>query len=572
MPGRARGWAEIALGGLVEGLVAERALDLDPAVVRVEPARAGAEAPLRVDLRRLGFPRAQQACDDLADALAAHPGIAKAVSAPPGVFVAPTVELLVEHVAAAIAEHGPYTPRPIDAAPPNLAFTFSDPNMNKPLHLGHFRNMVIGMSVTRLLQSQGSPVDVQALHSDMGIHIAQAVVGYLRWGEGRTPEETGEKTDHFVGRFYARFHEESARERERDRADEDEPTDLEREAAALLQRMLAGDAEALAVNRRITDWVEAGVATTYERVDCAFDHIWRERETTHLGVEAVRAAVERGRCLVREDTSVYLDLSDRGLSEVTLLRSDGTPVVYTQWMGVDVARYPGRPYDHILQMSGQEWAPGELVYTEVARELGGDWVDKWTHFYYGMVTLTGGKMSSRAAGSTVLVDDLLDDLEAWFGGGPGAVTAAAALTRFHFLLPKRLRDVVYSDEELRARTLPVLARIMSALAAAEHGPYGEEANDRLSAEALLLDLNGFPRLAQTAAQRLEPEYVARYLVDVAADVDACLRSGALGPTAGAAAAVTMRTAFGLLNVELPERLGDLPPALLEPPMAAQPAG
>ena len=567
VPGRARGWAEHALADLVAELDDE--LGLDPAAVSVEPAKAGAKAPFRVDLRRLGRD-APPACERLAEVLRARNDIVVAEAAPPGVFVLPTVGFLSTRLASAVVELGPYPPRPPEVRPPTLAFTFSDPNMNKPLHLGHFRNNVIGMSVTRLLQAQGSPVDIQALHSDWGIHIAQAVLGWLLWGGGASPESAGMKSDHFVGSFYARFHQESARQREVAGGDEDEPTELEREAAALLQRMQDGDPEAVEANTRITDWVEAGVAATYERIDCVFDHIWRERQTTHLGVQAVRDALARGVCIRRDDTSVYLDLSDRGLGTVTLLRSDGTPVVYTQWFGVDLARYPGRPYDHILQMSGQEWAPGETVYTEVARDLGGDWVGKWTHFYYGMVTLTGGKMSSRAAGSTVLVDELLDELVAWFGDKGDGERAAAALTRFHFLAPKRLKDVVYNHETLVGETLPVLRRVLLALAAAEDRTgtggaedAGEEPADVDTAQALLLQLNGFPRLTQTAAQRLEPEYVATYLVDLAGDVEACLRKDALTSRLAGAAAVTLRAAFELLNVDLPERLSDLPPVLLE---------
>ena len=568
VPGRARGWAEHALDDLVAELVAAHGLDLDPAAVSVEPAKAGAKAPFRVDLRRLGRD-APPACERLAEVLRARDDIVVfAEAAPPGVFVLPTVGFLSSRLAAAVAEHGPYPPRPPEARPPTLAFTFSDPNMNKPLHLGHFRNNVIGMSITRLLQSQGSPVDIQALHSDWGIHIAQAVLGWLLWGEGATPESTGMKSDHFVGGFYARFHQEGARQREAAGGDGDTPTELEREAAALLQRMQDGDPDAIEANTRITDWVEAGVAATYERIDCVFDHIWRERQTTHLGVGAVLDALERGVCIRRDDTSVYLDLSDRGLGTVTLLRSDGTPVVYTQWFGVDLARYPGQPYEHILQMSGQEWAPGETVYTEVARDLGGDWVEKWTHFYYGMVTLTGGKMSSRAAGSTVLVDELLDELAASFGDTGDGERAAAALTRFHFLAPKRLKDVVYDQELLLGETLPVLRRVLVALAAAEERAAAaedddEEPGDVDTAQALLLQLNGFPRMAQTAAQRLEPEYVATYLVDLAGDVEACLRKDVLTPRLAGAAAVTIRSAFQLLNVDLPHRLADLPPVLLE---------
>jgi arginyl-tRNA synthetase len=556
VPGRARGWVEHALDDLARELLP----DLDPALVAVEPAKAGAKAPFRVDLRRLGKD-APPACERLASALRERDDVVLAEAAPPGVFVLPAIGFLNERLARGVAEHGPYPPRPPEATPPRLAFTFSDPNMNKPLHLGHFRNMVIGMSVTRLLQCQGSPVSIQALHSDWGIHIAQAVLGWLKWGEGATPESTGMKSDHFVGSWYARFHQEKARQQEA-AGDEEALTDVEREAFALLQRMQDGDQEAIEANTRITDWVEAGVAVTYERTDCTFDHIWRERRTTHLGVQAVHDGLAAGVCKQRDDTSIYLDLSDRGLGEVTLLRSDGTPVVYTQWYGVDLARYPGRPYDHILQMSGQEWAPGETVYTEVARDLGGDWVEKWTHFYYGMVTLTGGKMSSRAAGSTVLVDDLLDDLVAWFGNKGDGERAAAALTRFHFLAPKRLKDVVYDHETLVGETLPTLRRVLVALAAAEEGAYGSEPADTETAQALLLRLNGFPRMAQTAAQRLEPEYVVTYLVELAGDLDACLRKGGVTAGVARAAAVTIRAAFQLLNVD-PDRLRDLPPVLLD---------
>lgn len=584
--GRARGWAEVALEDLVARVVAEQGLDLGGggAAITVEPARAGARGAFRVDLRGAGGQGdLTTVCRDLATALERHAdNVASAVPAPPAVFLTPTVAFLVREVADAVVHRSPFPPRPAAAEPPFLAFTYNDPNMNKPLHLGHFRNIVIGMSITRLLEAQGSKVDAQALHSDWGIHVAQAVAGYLRWGDGATPESAAAKSDHFVGRFYARFHQENARQREAagaaggdDGGDtgDAEPTELEREAAALLRRMQASDEGAIRVNRMVTDWVEAGVAATYDRVGCVLDHIWRERETTSLGVDAVRAAVERGRCVTREDTSVYLDLSDRGLSPVTLLRSDGTPVVHVQWLGVDLARYPNSGFDHILQMSGQEWAPGEIVYTEVARELGGDWVGRWTHFYYGMVTLAGGKMSSRAAGSTVLVDDLLDELADWFGRDcedrAACEFAALALARFHYLTPKRLKDVVHDHDVLVGRTRATLARVLSALAAAEAGSSADGAGtagagaDAAATEALLLQLNGFARLAQTAAQRLEPEYVVSYLVETGGAVDACLRAGGLDASTAAAAAVVLRAAFRLLHIDLPEQLSTLPPTLLD---------
>lgn len=552
VPGRARGWAELALDDVLgaDGL-------------SVEPARPGSPGAFMANLRQAAGTQADAACHALVKALGSRDDIAQAVAKPPMAFVTPRPEFLHEAVAKSIVTHGPLPPHP--GRPPNLAFTYSDPNMNKPLHLGHYRNIVIGMSVTRLLEAQGSTVDEQALHSDWGIHIAQAVLGYLKWGEGATPESTGIKSDHLVGRFYARFHQENAPFKD---AAGDEPTALDKEAAALLQRMADGDPEASNANALVTGWVEAGVAATYHRLDCHFDHIWRERKTTELGVAAVHRAVKRGRCITRDDTSVYLDLSDRGLSPVTLLRNDGTPVVHVQWLGVDLARYPGSPYDHILQMSGQEWAPGEIVYTEVARELGGDWIDKWTHFYYGMVTLAGGKMSSRISGSTILIDELLDDLAAWFGrhhDDPAACELAAqALTRFHFLAPKRLKDVVYDHDVLVDATRRLLATVLAALA---------KADDRRDAptagtEELLLQLNAFPRLAQTAAQRLEPEYVVSYLVDVAEAVERCVATEGLGGTVASATSTVMRTSFGLLAIDLPERLSTLPAALLDPTAAA----
>src|SRR5688500_1639909 len=183
-----------------------------------------------------------------------------------------------------------------------------------------------------------------------------------------------------------------------------------------------------------------------------------------------------------------------------------------------------------------------------------------------MVTRSGGKMSSRAAGSTVLVDNLLDELVAWFGDKGDTELAAAALTRFHFLAPKRLKDVVYDRELLVDETLPALRRVLVTLAAAEDraGATADvEPGDEESLQALLLQLNAFPRMVQTAAQRLEPEYVVTYLGELTGDLDTCLRKGALVPGVAAAAAVTIRTSFQLLNVDLPDRLTDLPAALLD---------
>lgn len=407
---------------------------------------------------------------------------------------------------------------------------FSDPNLNKPLHLGHLRNNFVGMAISRMLELAGAHVSRSAMHSDWGIHICQAAAAYLTYGNGATPASTGTKPDHFVGSQYARFHHENVAQRRQagvDGSDMDASgpvTPLERRAVALLRDAAAGDVAAASVIEQMTAWCQAGVTETYGRIGTDLVP-YRERPTTERGVRAVHAALASGHCRRRADGSVYLDLTAAGLGEPTLLRSDGTPVVFVQWFGLDIGRYGDNRFDRMVQIGGNEWKPGQAVYRALLECLGADWLPRWKSIHYGMVNLRDGKMKSRT-GSVVDADSLLDELVGEVRAGTmlegtsgDAENLALGVLKYFLLRHRRGHDVTFERKALSGEAARRFGDVLNLRATcADAGAVGppEEPGWEGEHRQLLLHLSQFGAHLDRALAEFDPALMARFLDELVA--------------------------------------------------------
>ena len=298
---------------------------------------------------------------------------------------------------------------------------FSSPNTNKPLHLGHIRNNLLGMTVSNLLEAQGDEVVRANLVNDRGIHICKSMLAYERFGDGQTPESTGTKGDLFVGNFYVRFdreqHAEKARtvarlKQEGVTAEEDierladERSTLLADVRDMLRRWEAGDPEVRALWKRMNGWVYDGFERTYERLGIGFDHTYHESETFELGRQTVLDALERGICEQGEDGAVFVDMTDEGLDRKMLLRSDGTSLYITQDIGTAQLKQRDHGLDRSIYVVGSEQDYHFQVLFKTLAKMGFDWAAGCQHLSYGMVFLPEGKMKSRE-GKVVDADDLM---------------------------------------------------------------------------------------------------------------------------------------------------------------------
>lgn len=551
-----RGMSEVLHGRARGGEVPAE----EVAAVRFEACPRSKVGDVRLDLQPLlgeGAATAER-CQEAARELSSLPEVEQATAVPPRVYVLSDLGFLRECVTEAVLRQRETFGSGDEGGGRKALVSFSSPNANKPLHLGHLRNNVVGMSLASLFAARGWRALRGEVVSDWGVHICQAMLAYQLWGEGTAPEQSGEKSDHFVGRFYVRFHEES----------ETDPS-LEAKATALLERMEAGDQELLALNSRITKWAEKGIRKTYKRLGTSLDLIFREGDTRDVGKKVVAEALASGRCQRRDDGSVYVDLGGE-MGEVTLLRRDGTPVVYTQLLGFHVSRFKTHPFDLCPTLLGREWEAGANVVDETLRRCGHDFVERIERVHYGMVRLQEGRMKSRD-GTTVSADSLLDRAtvrlsEVWSadrGGAPigddkeACRRLAVGVVKYLFLSVKRMKDVLYDEEVLWDRALGRFATVVHALAWAE-GAGGPAAVPPSEAELrkLLNHINGFPALVHQACDEREPAFVVRFADELCNHVRAC-RYG-LDAGARESVGVVLRRCFDLLNIELPPSLESLP--------------
>ncbi|MDY3850953.1 MAG: arginine--tRNA ligase [Bullifex sp.] len=303
-----------------------------------------------------------------------------------------------------------------------IMIEFSCPNTNKPLHLGHMRNDSLGMSVSELLKANGAEVEKVNLINNRGVHICKSMWAYKTFGGDETPESTGEKGDHFVGRYYVRYAQyekeyvaaaleacgstdEKVREEVKARATEE----AGREPQAMLRKWEDGDPETVALWEKMNKWTLDGLAESYRNMGISFDRYYYESNTYRLGKSEVMKGVESGVFYRESDGSVQVDLTDIGLDKKVLLRKDGTSIYITQDLGTAVSRHEDYPFDSLIYVVASEQQYHFKVLFRCLKLLGYSWADELHHLSYGMVNLPNGRMKSRE-GTVVDADDLLKNL------------------------------------------------------------------------------------------------------------------------------------------------------------------
>ena len=304
----------------------------------------------------------------------------------------------------------------VDANASPVVIEYSSPNTNKPLHLGHIRNNLLGWSVSQLLTANGRNVKKVNLVNDRGIHICKSMLAWQHFGNGETPESTGMKGDHLVGKYYVEFdkhYKEEIRQMMDDGIDEEQAkkeAPLMVEAQKMLKRWEEGDNEIRALWKKMNGWVYAGFDETYKKMGVGFDKIYYESNTYLLGKELVQKGLDMGVLFRKEDGSVWCDLTDAGLDQKLLLRKDGTSVYMTQDLGTALLRHNDFDADQLIYVVGNEQDYHFQVLKIILGRLGFDWADKVYHLSYGMVELPNGKMKSRE-GTVVDADDLIEEME-----------------------------------------------------------------------------------------------------------------------------------------------------------------
>lgn len=320
----------------------------------------------------------------------------------------------------AISADEHYGERKAGADAPLVMIEYSSPNTNKPLHLGHVRNNLLGWSLAQIMEANGNRVVKTNIVNDRGIHICKSMLAWLKWGNGETPETSGKKGDHLIGDYYvafdkhyreevkeleAKFKAEGMTDEEAEKKAKDEAP-LIKEAHDMLVKWEANDPEVRALWEKMNSWVYAGFDETYKALGVGFDKIYYESQTYLKGKAKVEEGLEKGLFFRKDDNSVWADLSDEGLDQKLLLRSDGTSVYMTQDIGTAEMRFNDYPIDKMIYVVGNEQNHHFQVLSILLDRLGFKWGKELVHFSYGMVELPNGKMKSRE-GTVVDADDLI---------------------------------------------------------------------------------------------------------------------------------------------------------------------
>src|SRR5690606_5465196 len=294
---------------------------------------------------------------------------------------------------------------------------YASPNTNKPLHLGHIRNVLLGYSVAQILKAAGKKVYKTQVINDRGIHICKSMIAWQKFGNGETPESTGMKGDHFVGAYYVKFNDAYKAEVDelvaggmtKDQAEKEAP--LMKEAQQMLVDWEAGNPEVIALWKKMNSWVYEGFDITYKRIGSDFDKLYYESDTYLLGKQFVEEGLQKGVFYKKDDGSTWVDLTADGLDEKLLLRKDGTSVYITQDIGLAEQKYEQYKYDQSLYVIADEQNYHMKVLKLIMQKLGKPYADGIFHLSYGMVELPSGRMKSRE-GTVVDADEMIDEMVA----------------------------------------------------------------------------------------------------------------------------------------------------------------
>ena len=474
---------------------------------------------------------------------------------------------------------------------------YSSPNTNKPLHLGHIRNNLIGFSISRILESSGHNVPKVNIVNDRGIHICKSMLAWKLWGKGETPESTGKKGDHLVGDYYVKFEQEYKKQIEsavktgipEEEARKEAP--LIQEAQELLRKWENHDKEVWDLWDKMNGWVYDGFDITYKALGVDFDKIYYESETYTLGRAIALKGLEQGVFQQHADGSIWADLRENGLDQKVLLRSDGTSVYITQDLGTAHQRYQDYKFDKHIYVVGNEQNYHFQVLIILLNKMGFDWANSLYHLSYGMVELPSGKMKSRE-GKVVDADDLIGEM---IRTAKSMSTELGKLDEYteeeknniyriiglgalkYFILkvdPKKnmLFDPVESID-FNGNTGPFIqytyARIQSVLRKAEESGIIPGLSRNLNPDEkeieLIKLLSQYPEIIQLAGEELNPALIANYTYEVAKEFnqfyhDLSILSAETPELIkfrlliSAVTGNTIKSAMYLLGIEAPERM------------------
>ena len=429
---------------------------------------------------------------------------------------------------------------------PLVMVEYSSPNTNKPLHLGHVRNNLLGYSLSEILKACGNRVVKTNIVNDRGIHICKSMLAWKKWGEGATPESTGKKGDHLIGDFYVLFdkhykaelNELMAKGMSQEEAEKASPLMLE--AREMLRLWEQKDPEIRGLWEMMNEWVYAGFDETYKRMGVDFDKIYYESNTYLEGKEKVLEGLEKGIMYRKEDNSVWADLTDAGLDHKLLLRSDGTSVYMTQDIGTAKLRYQDYPIDKMIYVVGNEQNYHFQVLSLLLDRLGFKWGKDLVHFSYGMVELPEGKMKSRE-GTVVDADDLMDEmvnsarevskelgkLDGCTAEEADAISEIVGLGALKYFLLKvdPRKNMTFNPKEsidFNGNTGPFIqytyARIRSVLRKATEAGYSMTDYSKVEPNekeiSLIQRLADFPAVVAEAGRTYSPALIANYVYDL----------------------------------------------------------
>ena len=506
--------------------------------------------------------------------------------------VNPTFWLTTLH---SIAEDQDFGIRKADDDSDLVMVEYSSPNTNKPLHLGHVRNNLLGYSLSLILAANGHKVVKTNIVNDRGIHICKSMLAWKKWGEGATPESTGKKGDHLIGDFYVlfdkHFKEEVKQLMEAEGLSEDEAkakSPLMLEAREMLRKWEAGDKETRDLWKMMNEWVYAGFDETYRRLGVGFDKIYYESDTYLQGKDLVLKGLDEGIMYRKDDGSVWADLTPDGLDHKLLLRADGTSVYMTQDIGTAKLRYQDYPIDKMIYVVGNEQNYHFQVLSLLLDKLGFKWGKDLTHFSYGMVELPEGKMKSRE-GTVVDADDLIDKMIAdaaetgaeRFADMPederrevARIVGMGALKYFLLKVDPR-KNMLFNPKEsidFNGNTGPFLqytyARVQSVLRRAgdDFDPlYMPTAIPNETESALIQKVADFPEVVKEAGRSYSPSLIANYCFDLAKEYNRFYHDYSIlkeeDPSVrqlrlllSYVVARTLKTGVSLLGMEMPERM------------------
>lgn len=430
---------------------------------------------------------------------------------------------------------------------------YSSPNTNKPIHLGHIRNNLLGFSISNILKAAGNEVLRGQIINDRGIHICKSMLAWKKYGNGETPQTTGIKGDHLVGKYYVIFDQKYKEEiqslissgMDADEAKKKAPILLE--AQEMLKKWEDGDAEIKALWKEMNSWVYSGFENTYQRLGVSFDLVQYESDTYLLGKDVIEEGLKKGILFKKEDGSVWADLTEEGLDQKLLLRGDGTSVYITQDLGTAVERFTRYHLNELIYTVGNEQDYHFQVLFLILKKLGYQWADKLYHLSYGMVDLPSGKMKSRE-GTVVDADELMEEmhqeavkktselgkLEGYTENEKEQVNELIGLGALKYFIlkvdpKKRILFDPNESIEFNGNTGPFIqytyARTCSVLRKAAKQTLEIKDKELNKAEQkLIILLSSYEELIEKSAADLNPALIANYIYEVSKEYNSFYQS------------------------------------------------